>query len=272
MRTSISQLTLLEPRTLKAALRMLRDEKPLPIAGCTDVYVALNAGTLSETRFMNLWGLDELRGIERVRDGIRIGALTTYTDILQSRLVRRSVPMLAAAAREVGAVQIHNRGTIGGNIANASPAGDTLPVLGAAEAIVILRNVDGDRRVPFDAFYTGYRTTVRAVDELIVAVEIPTISGRQWFRKVGTRAAQSISKVVMAGIRAKQPRIALGSVAPTVVRARNAERVLSAGGSIRDAQAALAADIRPIDDLRSTAAYRLRVAQNLLARFWAETM
>jgi CO/xanthine dehydrogenase FAD-binding subunit len=271
MRTPVSSLTLLEPRTLAEALRMLRDERPLPIAGCTDVYVALNAGTLTETRFLNLWGLDDLRGIERTKTGLRIGALTTYTELLQSKTVARAIPMLAAAAREVGGVQIHNRGTIGGNIANGSPAGDTLPVLAAADAILVLRHAEGARRVPFNEFYTGYRASVRRPDELIVSIEIPGIVGQQWFRKVGTRAAQSISKVVMAAVRSRQPRIALGSVAATVVRARRAEEILGNGGSIEDAQAALAEDITPIDDIRSTAAYRRRVTANLLRRFWEDT-
>ena len=175
--------------------------------------------------------------------------------------------MLAAAAREIGAVQIQNRGTLGGNIANGSPAGDTLPVLAAAEALVELRSVDGVRTVPFTEFYTGYRASVRRPDELITAVEFPAVEGAQWFRKVGTRAAQSISKVVMAGVRADRPRIALGSVAPTVVRVPRTEEALAAGASIAEAQAMLQEEISPIDDIRSTAAYRRRVAGNLLAQF-----
>jgi CO/xanthine dehydrogenase FAD-binding subunit len=252
---------------------MLRDEGPLtPLAGCTDLYVALNFGTLKDQRFLNIWGLAGLREIDERGDLVRIGALATYTDLLRSKVIRRRLSMLAAAAREVGGVQIQNRGTIGGNVANASPAGDTLPVLAAAEAIVVLQNAAGTRRVPFVEFYTGYRQTVRRPDELIVAFEVPRVDGCQWFRKVGTRAAQAISKVVVAGVwpsrRSRgRVRIALGSVAPTVVRARRAEAVLATGGSIDDAQRALAADIAPIDDVRSTATYRARVAANLLVRF-----
>jgi CO/xanthine dehydrogenase FAD-binding subunit len=181
------------------------------------------------------------------------------------------LPILAAASREVGGVQIQNRGTLGGNIANASPAGDTLPVLAAAEAILVLRSAGGTRRVPFNSFYTGYRKSVARPDELIVAVEIPPVAGRQWFRKVGTRAAQAISKVVMAAVRAPQPRLALGSVAPTVIRLPRTEAVLAAGGSIKEARETLAGEIQPIDDLRSTAEYRRRVCQNLLEQFWTET-
>jgi CO/xanthine dehydrogenase FAD-binding subunit len=281
VRTALSPLELLEPASLDEALRLLRDEGPLvPIAGCTDVYVALNFGTLERRRFLDLWGLRELRGIRRTGDAdgaLRIGALTTYAELARSRLVRRYIPILADAALEVGGLQIQNRGTIGGNIANASPAGDTLPVLAVAEAVVVLRSADAERRVPLSAFYTGYRATVMRPDELIVAVEIPPVPGRQWFRKVGTRAAQAISKVVMAAVRAPRtaaparPRVALGSVAPTVVRLTRTEDALGAGAPIADAQRVLAAEIHPIDDLRSTAAYRRQVAQNLLAQFWEET-
>jgi CO/xanthine dehydrogenase FAD-binding subunit len=265
-------LELLEPKTLGTALKLLRTKGPLtPIAGCTDVYVSLNFGTLSVTRFLDLSRLAPLRRIRERDDVLSIGALATFTDIVGSRLVRRRLPMLVAAAREIGALQIQNRGTIGGNVANASPAGDTLPVLAAAEAVVVLASVDGERRVPFTAFYTGYRRSVMRPDELIVALEVPPVSGAQWFRKVGTRAAQAISKVVMAAVRAEHPRVALGSVAPTVVRLARTEAALASGAGIESARRALAEEIHPIDDVRSTAEYRRRVAANLLARFWADT-
>jgi xanthine dehydrogenase small subunit len=272
VRTAISQLQLLEPRSLGEALRMLRDEGPLvPLAGCTDIYVNLNFGTLPQKRFLNLWALDELRRIEMRGGALSIGALATYTRMIRSALVRKRLPILAAASREVGGAQIQNRGTLGGNIANASPAGDTLPVLAAAEAILVLRSAGGTRRVPFNSFYTGYRKSVARPDELIVAVEVPPVPGRQWFRKVGTRAAQAISKVVMAAVRAPGPRIALGSVAPTVIRLPRTEAVLSGGGSVEEAREILSGEIQPIDDMRSTAEYRRRVCQNLLEQFWSET-
>jgi len=272
MRTAVSGLQLLKPRTVRDALRMLRDEGPLtPLAGATDLYVAVNFGTLTETRFLNLWGLDPLRRITLRDDLLSIGALATYTDMIRSRLVRRRLPMLVSAAREVGGIQIQNRGTLGGNVANGSPAGDTLPVLAVAEAIVVLRSAQGERRVPFGEFYTGYRSSVRRPDELIVAFEIPPVEGRQWFRKVGTRAAQAISKVVMAAVRGPRHRIALGSVAPTVVRLFRIEQALATGASMEDAVRLLDEDIHPIDDLRSTEAYRRAVAANLLRRFWMET-
>jgi xanthine dehydrogenase small subunit len=144
MRSMISHRRLLEPKSLTDALKMLRDEGPLtPLAGCTDLYVSLNFGTLKDTRFLNLWGLKALGGIEVHDDVLSIGALATYTDLIRSPLIAKRLPMLAAAAREIGGVQIQNRGTIGGNVANASPAGDTLPVLAAVDAVVVLKSAAG---------------------------------------------------------------------------------------------------------------------------------
>jgi CO/xanthine dehydrogenase FAD-binding subunit len=269
MQGTIAGRDLLEPRSLTDALKMLRDEGPLlPMAGCTDLYVALNFGTLTPTRFLNLWHLETLRGIEVRGATLRIGALATYTDIIRSGIVRRRLPMLAAAAREIGGVQIQNRGTIGGNVANASPAGDTLPVLLACDAVVILRSASGSRRVPMTSFYTGYRQTVARPDELIVGFEIPAVLGRQWFRKVGTRAAQAIAKIVVAGVWSRPPRLAMGSVAPTPLRLTRTEQALENGLSLADAQEILQREIAPIDDLRSTEEYRRRVAANLLGEFY----
>jgi len=265
-------MSLERPRSLKQALAMLASQPGLtPIAGCTDVYVGLNFGTMPERRFIDLWDLKELRGISVDRDVLRIGALTTYTEIIESTIVQKRVPMLVAASKEVGGAQIQNRGTLGGNVANASPAGDTLPVLSAANARVVLRNQQSIRTVAFDSYYTGYRKSLRKPDELIVAIEIPRIDGRQWWRKVGTRRAQAISKIMIAGVRGRDVRVAFGSVAPTVVLARHASAVLSGGGSIADAQVALTKDIAPIDDVRSTGEYRAKVAANLLAEFWEKT-
>jgi CO/xanthine dehydrogenase FAD-binding subunit len=212
-----------------------------------------------------------LRGIAVSGDTLRIGALTTYTELIASKQVSKRLPMLVAASREVGGAQIQNRGTLGGNIANASPAGDTLPVLAAADARVVLRTDRGQRSVPFESFYTGYRASVRQPNELITAIEFPPIRGKQWWRKVGTRRAQAISKIMIAGVRGPRVRIAFGSVGPTVVVARKAASILQNGGSIEDAQAALLTEITPIDDIRSTRAYRAQVAANLLAEFWNRT-
>ena len=272
MRTALGRLTLHEPRTLAAALKLMRSAGPLvPIAGCTDIYVQLQFGTQPASAYVDLSRLSPLRKIRRQGDVLVIGALATYTDIIRSRLVRKSLPMLVAAAREIGGPQIQHRGTLGGNIANGSPAGDALPVLAAADATLVLANADGQRRVPFSGFYTGFKTSVLQPDELIVAIEIPAVEGVQWFRKVGTRAAQAISKVVMAAVRSSHPRIAVGSVAPTVVRLARTEAALAAGADIAEAQRLLKEEIRPIDDMRSTAAYRLQVSANLLAEFWETT-
>jgi CO/xanthine dehydrogenase FAD-binding subunit len=231
-----------------------------PLAGGTDLMVMLHAQTVrpEPKALLDLWSLTELKGVRRTSDLLEIGAAEPYTGIIDSRDVQQHLPGLATAARTIGAAQIQNRGTLGGNLANASPAGDTLPVLLAYEAVVLT-----DRRsIPIDKFFTGYRKTALESDELITAVRFPV--GRQVvFRKVGTRAAQAISKVVMAVSR--QPaRIAIGSVAEMPLRARGAEAALERG-DVKGAIVAVAEDIRPIDDVRSTAVYRRAVTQNVLA-------
>jgi CO/xanthine dehydrogenase FAD-binding subunit len=272
MRSALRGLELHQPRTVAEALRLLRDDGPLvPFAGGTDLYVGLNFGTEAATRFIDLWRLAPLRRIALIGDTLSIGALATYTAMRRSRHVRARLPMLVQASEEVGGVQIQNRGTLGGNVANGSPAGDTLPVLAATDAVVVLRSAAGERRVPFADYYTGYRASVRRPDELILAIEVPPVEGAQWFRKVGTRAAQAISKVVMAAVRGDRPRIAIGSVAPVVVRLARTEAALASGAGLDAAVRTLEGEISPIDDLRSTADYRRRVAGNLLRRFWADT-
>jgi xanthine dehydrogenase small subunit len=271
MRTPLSELDLRRATSLDDALGILREDQRTPVAGATDVYVALNFGTFAPRKFLDIWALDELRTISTHNDALIIGALTSYTSLIQSHLVQEHVPMLVEASRLVGGVQIQNRGTLGGNIANGSPAADAVPVLAATDALVVLRNAEGERRVPINGFYTDYRKTVMRPDELIVAIEIPRVHGIQWFRKVGTRAAQAISKIVMAAVRSPSPRIALGSVSPTVVRVPRTEAALAGGASIDEAAEILGREIAPIDDVRSTADYRRRVSMNLLRRFWQET-
>jgi len=271
MRTAVSGLDLRAASSLSEALGILRDEPRMPVAGATDVYVAVNFGTLEPKRLLDIWALDELRGISVREETLVIGALTTYTSLIRSPIIAERLPMLVEASQLVGGPQIQNRGTVGGNIANASPAGDSLPVFAAVDAVVVLRNATDERRVRFDEFYTGYRATVMKPDELIIAVEIAPVEGKQWFRKVGTRAAQAISKIVVAAVRAPSPRIAFGSVAPTVIRVPETEGALASGASIDEAGEILSREIAPIDDLRSSAEYRRRVSVNLLRRFWAET-
>jgi CO/xanthine dehydrogenase FAD-binding subunit len=204
----------------------------------------------------------------------------TFRDIRDHAGLAKQLPSLVAAAREVGAWQIQNRATIAGNVANASPAGDSLPVLLAHDAVVVVRSVRGARELPFADLYTGYRALAMAPDELIVAVRVPFAPARaaQFFRKVGTRRAQSISKVVFCGVlrrardgRADHVRLAFGSVAPVTLRARAAEgALLGAAPSPATADAAVAAlgrDLAPIDDIRSTRDYRVAVSGNVLAQF-----
>jgi CO/xanthine dehydrogenase FAD-binding subunit len=276
VRTALSRLRLHAPATLDQALGILRDEREVtPLAGGTDVYVGLNAGNVGTAAagvFMDIFGLPELGGIRRrPGGGLVVGAGATFAEIASSALVRRSWPILAEAARQVGGAQIQNRATLGGNVANASPAADAVPVLLVAEATLVLVSAGGERRVPAAAFFTSYRRTQLRPDELLVAVELPPAPGPAWFRKVGTRLANAISKIVFAGVRGSAPRVSLGSVAPTTVRLPRTEAALAGGASIAEAQEALRSEIAPIDDLRSTAAYRLDVAARLLAQFWNET-
>jgi CO/xanthine dehydrogenase FAD-binding subunit len=249
-----------------------------PIAGGTDVMVQIT-GEIGEPpdRLLDLWRLDELRGIQIADDVLVIGALATYTEIRRSPLVLERLPALADAAATIGAAQIQNRGTLGGNVANASPAGDTLPVLLASDAELVLGSVRGERSVPASRFWTAYRVTARADDELVVRIRLPLPAGRiVRFRKVGTRRAQAISKVVIAlsyredGGVWRDVRVALGSVAATPIRAAETERVLE-GAAPREtvadhAAATLARELQPIDDVRSTADYRRAVSARVLHR------
>jgi xanthine dehydrogenase small subunit len=267
------------PRTLSEALALLADGHGLrPIAGGTDLMVQIT-GELAPPpeRVLDIWHIDELRGIG-VEDGqLFISALTTYTDIRNNELVRQHLPALVECAATIGAAQIQNRGTLGGNVVNASPAGDTLPVLLATDAQIDLMSASGGRAVAAADFWPSYRVTARRADELVVGVRIPLPEGRHVvFRKVGTRRAQAISKVAMAlawredGGVWRDVRVALGSVAPTPIRVRETERVLE-GAAPREttadhAAATLANEIKPIDDVRSTADYRRVVSARILHR------
>lgn len=284
MRSALSTLSVQRPRDLDHALKLLADsvagERLIPLAGGTDLFVYLNAGTQQGSRFLDLGGLRELRGVRVHRSGgATLGALENFRDLQRDAELAKAFPSLIAAASQVGAEQIQNRATLGGNIANASPAGDSLPVLLAHDALVHARSVRGERVLPFAELYTGYRTLALAPDELITAIELPPSPTRcvQFFRKVGTRAAQSISKVVFAGVLrvgrtgVDHVRLAWGSVAATTVRSAGAEAALLGAPPSREvsdrARAALGSDITPIDDVRSEGSYRLEVAGNMLAQF-----
>jgi len=270
------------PRRLDEALGLLAetDGGPWrPLAGGTDLMVQI-AGEIGEPpeRLLDIWALDELRGIAVEGDALVVGALTTYTEIRRSPVVAEVLPSLAEAAATIGAAQIQNRGTLGGNVVNASPAGDTLPLLLASDAEMVLGSARGERSVPAGEFWPAYRTTARRDNELLLRIRIPLVPGRELrFRKIGTRRAQAISKVVMA--LAWRPerdgtwhdaRLALGSVAATTIRVPATEAVLEGAEPTRETAAAasdvLAAEIAPIDDVRSTADYRRAVAARVLHR------
>jgi len=250
-----------------------------PFAGGTDLMVLLEAGKLRHRRFLNIWKLAELRGIEVTGDHVTIGALTTYTEIRRHEILAREFPLLARAAAETGGVATQNRGTLGGNIANASPAADSPPALLVYDAELELVSPSGARWVVYREFHTGYKQLRLRPGELIRSIRLPR--GQPWtnqfYRKVGTRRAQAISKVCFAAAaqaengRISELRIALGSVAPTVLRATETENLLrgerASPALHQAAQKSLAREIAPIDDIRSTARFRLRVAQNLLAEF-----
>lgn len=241
--------------------------------------VLMNAHMLDAGEFLDIWRVDELRGITDEGDSLRIGALTTYTQLIKSELIQNHAPALVAASRTIGAIQIQNRGTIGGNIVNASPAGDSLPVLAAYDVEIEIGSARGTRRVPFNEFYTGYRRSVLEADELVLAARLPKLrpEERDFFWKVGTRRAQAISKTVLAakammrGNTIESISIGVGSVAPTVIRARKTEDLLTSSALtpelVERAREMIALEIAPITDLRSTEDYRRAVTGNVLRKF-----
>jgi CO/xanthine dehydrogenase FAD-binding subunit len=286
MRSNVPQFELTTPAKFADALAVLATEpgRWKLFAGGTDLMVLLEAGKLAHQRFLNIWGLKELHGIEETREQVTLGALTTYTEVQRSDALQREFPLLCRAASETGSVATQNRGTLGGNIANASPAADSPPALLVYEAELELVSARGSRWVPYAQFHKGYKRMDLAPDELIARIRMPRHMSsdvgarREYYRKVGTRTAQAISKVCFAGMtqmdhgRVVNVRIALGSVAPTVVRCVRTEEFLRSSGAltpatVKQAQEILAVEIAPIDDFRSTAKYRRRVAQNLLGEF-----
>src|SRR5262245_42525413 len=278
--------TVVSPTRLEEVYELLaeRGRRAKMIAGGTDLMVGLNAKSLAAEEFIDIWRLNELRGIDDEGETIRVGALTTYTQLIRSPLIQLSVPALVEASRTIGAIQIQNLGTIGGNIVTASPAGDSLPVLLAFDAEVEIGSIRGVRRVSFNNFYTGYRQTVMEPDEILLAVRLRKSkpNERSFFIKVGTRRAQAISKVVMAvkvrttGAEINSISIALGSVAPVVLRAFRTESLLTSAilnaTIIEEARRTVSLDIAPITDVRSTEHYRRTVTGNVLARVLSRLM
>ena len=281
MRSNPCDYEMVAPGNLQATVALLASEPGswLPIAGGTDVMVLFAAGNLPARKLVSIWNLPELRRIETTEHEILIGAGCTYTDLRQHEVVVREFPLLAIAARWTGGIANQNRGTIGGNIVNASPAADSLPALLAYEADVILVSVRGERRLPYVTFHTGYKKTLLAPDELIQTICLPRRFSRyvSHARKVGARNAQAISKVCIAALGrvasnvVEDVRIAFGSIAPIPLRLRETEQAIT-GRPIDSALLLLArktaiAEVRPIDDIRSTARYRATVAGNLVVEF-----
>ncbi len=281
MRAYVPAYQLISPASLGEALDVLaRNEGAWqPFAGGTDLMVLLEAGKLPHKNYVNIRGLAELRGIEVTNTQVMLGALTTYTEVQEHEILKTEFPMLCQAAKETGGIAIQNRGTLGGNIVNASPAADSPPALLAYDAELEFVSREGSRRIPYNDFHTGYKQMNLKPGELLRGIRLPraTQTLTHYYRKVGTRKAQAISKTCFAAVgrvaddHVVQVRIALGSVAPIPLRCAQTESKLLHkrvdADSLAAARAALAAEISPIDDLRSTRNYRLRVSLNLLEDF-----
>jgi len=285
MRAYVPAYQLISPATLGEALNVLAKDNGIwkPFAGGTDLMVLLEAGKLPHKNYLNIWNLPELRGIEVTGTQVTLGALTTYTEIQDHETLRAEFPMLGQAASETGGLAIQNRGTLGGNIVNASPAADSPPALLAYDAELELVSAKGSRTVPYHSFHTGYKQMDMRPDELMRAIRLPRFTNgageglTHYYRKVGTRKAQAISKVCFAGVarmnadQIADVRIALGSVAPIPIRCVQTESALRGqminAETLAAARSALTTEIAPIDDLRSTRDYRLRVSLNLLEDF-----
>jgi CO/xanthine dehydrogenase FAD-binding subunit len=281
VRSNPADYDLVAPATLQDVLALHASDPGswLPVAGGTDVMVLYGAGKLQARKLVSIGGLHELRNIEVNSAEVRVGAGCTYTEVRQHSVIANDFPLLVRAAAWTGGIANQNRGTLGGNIANASPAGDSLPVLLVYEADLILVSARGERRIPYRTFHTGYKKTLLGADELIHSISIRRglkdyIS---YAKKVGARNAQAISKVFLAATAhvshatIEDVRLAAGSVGPIPIRLTNTENALT-GQTIDDslleaAGKTMVKEIQPIDDIRSTAKYRAAVLCNLLGEF-----
>jgi CO/xanthine dehydrogenase FAD-binding subunit len=281
MRSNITQYDLIAPNSLDAVLQILADspDRYTPIAGGTELMVALGAGRLQSKKLVSLWNLEELRFIEVTPDAVLIGAGSTFTDIRNNRVIADEFSILAQAASWTGSIANQNRGTLGGNIVNASPAADSPPALLAYDAELTLISARGSRTLPYRDFHLAYKETALEPDELLHSITISRNLKRYktYIRKVGTRNAQAISKVALAVLarmnkgRIEDIRIGAASVKEYPARLSASEKSLTGktitSESIAAARAAILAEVRPIDDIRSTAKYRATVAANLLEEF-----
>jgi len=279
MGSNLSDYTCLVPSSIEEAVAQKSEVEGLaPIAGGTEVMVLLNEGMLRMHNCQSLHRLArEWRYITKAEDGgIRIGPMATYTDVRHDPYIRKHYPLLVESSKVTGALQIQNRGTLTGNIVNGSPAADSVPVLLIYDAQLRLLSKRGERLVKLSGFYTGYRQSVLQDDELVSEIILPAPefpAEKQYYRKVGTRAAQAISKVVFAGARANGlVRISIGSLAPVTLRNEAAEKAITSGAAKEEVWAALRQEITPIDDVRSTANYRLNVTRRILEDFLTHTV
>ena len=285
MRSDPTQFDLTAPSSLAAVLTMLNSDpgKHTPIAGGTELMVALGAGRLTQKSLLSIHHLHELRFIRVDDDAIHIGSGTTFTDLRRSKAIAADLPLMAQSASWTGSVANQNRGTLGGNICNASPAADTPPVLLAYGATVTLISKSGTRTIPYADFHLGYKKTALRPDELLHTITVPrhVADYRHYIRKVGTRNAQAISKIALAAVAKldgniiSDIRLGAASLTDRPVRCSAAEAALlnqpidasNIDATVRAARAALATEAHPIDDIRSTAKYRAAVAGNLLEEF-----
>ncbi|HYL85549.1 MAG TPA: FAD binding domain-containing protein [Candidatus Angelobacter sp.] len=281
MRAHPAEYELLAPGNLPAVLSLLAREPGvwLPIAGGTDVMVQYAAGKLPSRKLVSITDLPELRRIAVLPDEIQIGAGCTYTELRAHAVVSSEFSLLSSAASWTGGIANQNRGTLGGNIINASPAADSLPALLVYDAELLLISARGERHVPYSGFHLAYRKTQLAPDELLLAVCLKRqFSGYYAHaQKVGARNAQAIAKVCLAALGrlengvVEDIRLAMGSVAPVPLRLHETERIVEGKridpAMVRAAAKIAAMEIRPIDDIRSTARYRVAVAGNLVAEF-----
>lgn len=285
MRSDVTGYELSAPPSLQAVLAQMASEpgRHSLLAGGTELMVALNTGRLGSRSLISIQHLRELRFIRVAEDVVHIGAGTTFTDIRGDETIARELPLLVQAASWTGSIANQNRGTIGGNICNASPAADTPPALLAYDASVTLVSVRGERTIPYSTFHLGYKKVQMQPDEILYSVGVPHSYARcqQYIRKVGTRNAQAISKTALAGValvqeqRIREIRIGAASLADRPLRCAGAEDALRGSSvapenidkTVRVGRAALAREAKPIDDIRSTAMYRSVVAANLLEEF-----
>jgi CO/xanthine dehydrogenase FAD-binding subunit len=284
MRGDAEAHQLIAPGSLSAVLELLASAPGewTPIAGGTELMVAHAAGRLGATKLVSLWGIPDLRFIEAKPESIVIGAAATFRDMRADRIIAAELPLMAKAASWIGAIANQSRATLGGNLVNGSPAADSSPALLVYDAEVEMISVRGKRRLPYSEFHTGYKRNVLAPDELLFAVHLPRrfAGHRQYLRKVGTRRAMAISKVALAGTAmiedgvVEEIRLAAASLAAFPARLYRTEETVRGRAVtkelVKEARAALLAEVAPIDDIRSTADYRRRVGANLLEEFMNE--